>query len=278
MYFTLGGLWVPPRKKPVQSLAAPAPGVLAHVRSQIDSAASDLNKYRPVALNWHDRALQTAEELVPWFVGVAPGMKDHVQDVLNAPVTLRSLWKSIRKHVNLPAEQIEAFDRQLTLDDVLRESVTGGVVSNVVTQYLIDHGPQSGLRSNGRSYYPDLYLANRDYSALPQSKKVKDAEQDEYGTTLKGVQKYPSRVPDGLEVKTCRKRIAVDCHHPHAGLHLVVLFTEVSRAFTVTDVCVAFLWFSDYRESKRNTTATTVKYSFGGDRFVSVLSPGAPVV
>jgi hypothetical protein len=58
---------------------------------------------------------------------------------------------------------------------------------------------------------------------------------------------------------------------PHAGLHLVVLFSEASKIFTVDDVRVAFLRASDYRESERNTTATTVKYSFNGDRFVSVL-------
>jgi hypothetical protein len=94
---------------------------------------------------------------------------------------------------------------------------------------------------------------------------------DEYGAALKGKEKRPVRVPDGLEIKTCRERIAVDCHHPHAGLHLVLVFTEVSRLFTVNDIRVAFLRAADYRESERNTTATTVKYSFGGDRFVSLL-------
>lgn len=39
----------------------------------------------------------------------------------------------------------------------------------------------------------------------------------------------------------------------------------------VTDVRVTFLRTSDYRESERNATVTTVKYSFNGDRFVSLL-------
>jgi hypothetical protein len=157
-------------------------------------------------------------------------------------------------------------------DDVLRASVTGEVVSNVVTKYLLDHHPASALRSNGRSDYPDIYLSTLDYSALPEFKrKKKVTAEDEYGAAVKGKQKRPVRVPDGLEIKTCRNRIAVDCHHPHAGLHLVLLFTETAKIFTVNDVRVAFLRASDYRESERNTTATTVKYSFNGDRFVSLL-------
>jgi hypothetical protein len=88
---------------------------------------------------------------------------------------------------------------------------------------------------------------------------------------VKRKQQRPVRVPDGLEIKTCRKLIAVDCHHPHAGLHLVLLFTEKARMFPVNDVRVASLRSSDYRESERNTTATTVKYSFDGERFISLL-------
>ncbi len=217
-------------------------------------------------------ALATADSLVPWLVQVAPALKGHVQDVLNAPALLRSMWASIRKHVNLPKEQVEAFDRQLALDDVLRESVTGEVVSNVVSKFLIEHHPDSALRSNGRSDYPDLYLASLDYSALPQFKKKKVTAEDEYGAAVKG--KRPVRVPDGLEIKTCRQHIAVDCHHPHAGLHLILLFSEAARTFTVEDLRVAFLRASDYRESERNTTATTVKYSFNGDQFVSLLPAG----
>ena len=56
----------------------------------------------------------------------------------------------------------------------------------------------------------------------------------------------------------------------------MLLFTETARMFTVSDVRVAFLRASDYRESERNTTATTVKYSFNGDRFVSLLHVTGP--
>ena len=246
--------------------------VLAAIKAQIEDAQADLHNYRPESVDWHARAIFVAENLIPWLLRVAPGMKTYVEDVLNAPTLLRSMWKTIRVCVSLPREEIEAFDRQLLLDDVLRESVTGEVVSNVVSKYLMDHYPGAALKSNGRSDYPDLYIATHDYSALPQfTRKKKVTAEDEYGAALKGKEKRPVRIPDGLEIKTCRSRIAVDCHHPHAGLHLVLLFTQLDRMFTVSDVRVAFLKSADYREPARNTTATTVKYSFGGERFVGLL-------
>lgn len=245
--------------------------VLATMKAQIAAARDGLHAYRPHTMDWNARASEAADCLIPWLIRVAPALKSHVQDVLNAPALLRSMWAAIRRHVNLPKEQVEAFDRQLTLDDVLRQSVTGEVVSNVVSKYLIEHYPGSALRSNGRSDYPDLYLATLDYSALPQFKKKKVGADDEYGASVKGAERRPVRVPDGLEIKTCRERVAVDCHFPHAGLHLVLLFTEAARMFTAEDVHVAFLRAGDYRESGRNTTATTIKCSFNGDHFASLL-------
>jgi len=247
--------------------------VLATITAQIDAAEGELKRYRPDSVGWRDRALSTARALLPWLIENAAGIQKYVQDVLNAPVVLRSMWNAIRAQLTLPREQIEAFDRQFDLDEVLRESVTGEVVSSVVTKYLIQNYPAAALKSNGRSDYPDLYLTTEDSSALPAFKrKKKGAADDEYGAALKGKLKRPVRVPDGLEIKTCRDRIAVDCHHPHAGLHLVLLFTESARVFTVSDLRVGFLTSGDYREAGRNTTATTVKYSFGGDRFVSLLA------
>jgi len=247
-------------------------GILETIHTQIEEAATDLGKYRPNTVDWKQRTRSAAEQLISWLVVATPGLKLYVEGVLNAPVTLRLLWKSIRMHVQLPTEQLEAFDQQLKLDEVLRDSLTGETVSNVVSRYLIERHPDSSLRSNGRSDYPDLYDSTQDYSALPVFKrKTKDTAEDEYGASLKGKQRRPVRVPDGLEIKTCRDRISVDCHHPHAGLHLVVLFRVTAHRYLVDDVLLAFLRAADYRESARNTTATTVKYSFGGDRFVSLL-------
>jgi hypothetical protein len=263
---------MPPKKRPQPAASDPQVGPLATILGQIDAARSDLSAYRPGTLDWHERARQTAEALVPWLTAQATGLKGYVQDVLNAPMALRGWWRTNRKHVNLPKEQLDSFDRLLALDDVLRESVTGEVISNVVTKYLLDYSPDGGLASNGRSDYPDLYRTALDYTGLPAFVRKKAAPDDEYGAATKGTHKRPVRVPDGLEIKTCRERIAVDCHYPHAGLHLVLLFAETARTFAVSDIRVAFLRRADYRVSERNTESTTVKYSFNGDRFVSLLN------
>jgi len=244
--------------------------VLDQILQQIEAARPDLRLYHPREMDWPSRARATADWLIPRLVSAAPGLKSYVEDVLNAPVELRHLWSVIRSQIDSPREQLEAFDRQLSLDDVLRESVTGEVVSKVATKYLIDHEPD--LRTNGRSDYPDLYLGSLDYSGLAQFRRGSKGGDIEYGAALKGIERRPVRVPDGLEIKTCRDQIRVDCHHPHIGLHLALIFTEVSRFFTVTDLRVGFLRSADYREAGRNTTATTVKYSFNGDRFVSLLN------
>src|SRR5438046_2972969 len=111
--------------------------VLARIKAQIDAAQDDLHAYRPEPMKWHDRATSAADQLVPWLLKVAPAMRDYVRDILNAPVLLRTMWNTIREHVNLPKKQIEEFDYQLTLDDVLRESVTGEVVSKIITKFLL---------------------------------------------------------------------------------------------------------------------------------------------
>lgn len=188
------------------------------------------------------------------------------EGVLNAPLQLRLMWADIRSRVNLPKEQIEAFDRQLTLDDVLRESVTGELIGKVVTKFLLEHN--SRLKTNGRSDYPDVYLSDLDYPGLKAFRRTSGGDKHEYGAALKNSR--PVRVPDGLEIKTCQKTIRVDCHYPHIGLHLCLVYGEIDRAFTVTDLRIAFLRTSDYHISGRNTEATTAKASFNGDRFVSL--------
>ena len=242
--------------------------VLDAIQAQIELARADLQEYKPREMDWRDRVAATAETLIPWMTSVSSDLKTYVEDVLNSPIQLRRMWSTIRDQLELPREQIEAFDHQLSKDDVLRESVTGEVISKVVTRFLIEKNLD--LKSNGRSDYPDLYLLSADYSGLAVFKRKNDKGEIDFGAALKGKEKRPVRVPDGLEIKTCKNRIRVDCHHPHVGLHFVLVFKETARFFAVTDLAVAFLRPDDYYESRRNTAATTVKYSFNGDQFVSL--------
>ncbi len=241
---------------------------LAHVLNQIAAASSELRLCAPIQIDWPKRATVTANLLVPLLQRDVPRLKKYVEDILNAATRLRLLWSDFRTRVTLPAGDIAEFNRLLTLDDVLRESITGEIVSNVVSRFLLDENPS--LLSNGRSDYPDLFLKTIDYAALPVFSR-KRFTSDEYGASLKGANKRPVRVPDGLEIKTCRDQLRVDCHHPHAGLHLAVIFSQTNRLYSVDDIRIAFLSAADYRESNRNTTATTVKYSFNAEPFISLL-------
>lgn len=245
-----------------------AQSVQTFIRQQIRESAPELSGYPPREMKWADRSRVVADKLVPWLEDIAPNLKTYVEDVLNAPMNLRQLWEQVCKESKLSPQMRAEFDHQLKLDDVLRESVTGEAVSKAVTMFLTNQNID--FQSNGRSDYPDLFLRSTDYSGLAKFRR-KPGEVQEFGAALKGSDRRPVRVPDGLEIKTCRDQIRVDCHHPHAGLHLVVVFSEDARRFDVTDVSLAFLKASDYREAARNTTATTVKYSFNGDRFVSLL-------
>ena len=134
-----------------------AQSVLAVIKQQIREAESELAQYQPREMNWADRSRASSAKLIPWLEKAAPGLKSYVEEVLNAPVNLRELWNQVRNQSKLPEQVKTEFDRQLTLDDVLRESVTGEAVSKVVTIYLTKQNPD--FQSNGRSDYPDLFTS-----------------------------------------------------------------------------------------------------------------------
>ncbi|MFM8327719.1 MAG: hypothetical protein ACKN9U_22900, partial [Pirellulaceae bacterium] len=78
----------------------------------------------------------------------------------------------------------------LDYEELLISEAGGMVVSKLIERFLIEKSVGWKLESNGAA--------------------------------IKGKSQRPVRVPDGLEVKTCKGPFAVDCHHAHAGLHLVV--------------------------------------------------------
>ncbi|MDR3617975.1 MAG: hypothetical protein P4L85_01400 [Paludisphaera borealis] len=243
-------------------------GVLEAILGQVDAAATELAGYEPSCMNWLERACTVARWVVPALDACAEELTQYAEDVLNAPAKLRRMWTELKQCTDAPTSSIQAFERLLSLDDVLRESVTGEVVSKVVTGFLMDRHLE--FRSNGRSDYPDLFLNTLDYTGLAAFAR-KGVGPMQYGAALKGKERRPVRVPDGLEIKTCRKAIRVDCHNCHVGLHLILVFAEEKRLFRVTDLALGFLKAADYRESGRNTTTTTVKFSFNGDRFHSLM-------
>lgn len=136
-----------------------------------------------------------------------------------------------------------------------------------MTRRLLCCYPGGALAANSKSDYPDLSLSTSDYSKLP----VRTRDNKQIGAAVRGPQRRPVRVPDGLEIKTSRNNANIDCHYPHVGLHLMVGFTKTGERTVVDDVLAAFLRRADYRITKRRTEATTVKASFGRVPFVSLL-------
>lgn len=241
---------------------------LKHILAQIEAAKADLKSYRPEGVDWHARATQTAHILVPWLCTKGEAIRQHVEGVLNSKRKLREAWKALQASHKLDATLANNIDENLRNEGILLSFIAGDVVSSVIGHFLATEFPNSRLIENGKSDYPDMYFADYDYRFM--SKFKRNAKQ--YGAALKGVNKRPVRVPDGIEIKTCRGKLRVDCHHPHMGLHLALLFNAKEEVQKVTDIRAGFLRPCDYRKSNLDASAaTTIKHSFNGDQFHSIL-------
>lgn len=211
--------------------------------------------------------MATVNTLVTWLAKEAPGLRQCVEEVLNSPALLREAWAALKTQVDVPAE-VARIDELLNREAVLLNFVAGDTVSIVVTGHLLTRYPRGELVGNSKSDYPDLFLNTCDYSKLP----VPSRGDKEIGAAVRGKQRKPIRVPDGLEIKTSRDNANVDCHFPHVGLHLLLSFKTTGEHVVVDDVLVAFLRRDDYRITTPKTAATTLKASFSRAPFVSLLA------
>lgn len=244
---------------------------LAHVLAQVKTAKPELDAYAPEGFGWHNRALNAVNTLVPWLVQEAPGLRVYVEEVLNSPALLRSAWASLKSQIDAPGE-VARIDELLAREGVLLAFVAGDTVSTVVTGYLLSKYPGGALAGNSKSDYPDIFVKTYDYSKLP----VRSRENKDIGAAIRGKEKKPVRVPDGLEIKTSRDNANIDCHYPHVGLHLMLSFVTSGPSVVVDDVLVAFLRNADYRITVPKTKATTLKASFSRAPFVSLLPSAMP--
>jgi len=245
---------------------------LGIVLKQIDSAKPELEAYPPLGFGWHRRCVVTAKILIPFLTSLAPQLKTFVEEVLNSKQLVRDSWKKIKSATGktIPPQLRNLMDRELEREAILLDTVGGDVISKVIEKFLIEGFPNAHLESNGRSDYPDLFLRSKDYDGLPKFEKLKDSTKH-YGAAIKGATNRAVRVPDGLEIKTCKDRFAVDCHHAHAGLHLALIFSGRKGSIEVSEVMVAFMRHADYRITKTASPTTTLKASFNGKTFVSLI-------
>lgn len=242
--------------------------VLPRILAQIEAAKPELDAYAPVGFGWYERAVAATKTLVPWLVKEAPGLRVYVEEVLNSPALLREAWVALKSQIDSPAE-VARIDELLSREGVLLAFVAGDTVSIVVTGHLLARYPGGALAGNSKSDYPDLFIKTYDYSKLPvRSRKDKDI-----GAAVRGEERKPVRVPDGLEIKTSRDNRSIDCHYPHVGLHLMLSFITTGKRVVVDDLLVAFLRYEDYRITDPKTKATTLKASFSRAPFISLLPP-----
>lgn len=244
---------------------------LPRILAQVAAAKAELNAYAPVGFGWYERAVAATKTLVPWLVKEAPGLRVYVEEVLNSPALLRAAWAALKPQIDAPAE-VARVDELLTREGVLLAFVAGDTVSIVVTGHLLARYPGGALAGNSKSDYPDVFIKTYDYSKLP----VRTRNDQEIGAAVRGKERKPVRVPDGLEIKTSRDNANVDCHYPHVGLHLTVSFVTTGERVVVDDVLAAFLRNSDYRITVPKTKATTLKASFSRAPFVSLLPAARP--
>lgn len=225
-----------------------------------------MDTYAPEGFGWHKRALVAVNALVPWLIQEAPGLRVYVEEVLNSPALLRSAWASLKSQIDAPGE-VARIDELLAREGVLLAFVAGDTVSTVVTGYLLSKFPGGSLAGNSKSDYPDIFVKTYDYSRLP----MRTRSDKDIGAAIRGMERKPVRVPDGLEIKTSRDGANIDCHYPHVGLHLMLSFKTTGPSVEVDDVLVAFLQHKDYRITVPKTKATTLKASFSRAPFVSIL-------
>lgn len=189
-----------------------------------------------------------------------------VEEVLNSPSLLRQAWGGLKGQIDAPAE-VARIDELLTRESVLLAFVAGDTVSIVVTGHLLARFPGGALGGNSKSDYPDLFIKTNDYSKLP----VRSRDDEEIAAAVRGKDRKPIRVPDGLEIKTSRDNRSIDCHYPHVGLHLMLSFVTTGDRVVVNDVLAGFLRNGDYRITVPKTKATTLKASFSRTPFISLL-------
>jgi hypothetical protein len=241
--------------------------VLRHILQQIERDGAALDALEP-ALGWRERAIQTAEKFVPGLVATAEDLMAEVEQCLNSPEVVRSLWNELKSRLENEqfAETANAIDSALMQESKLIAVITGETVSKLIADFLCR--AFGNLKENNRSTYPDLYFTDVDYSELPQRARGR-AE----GPARR--KNNPTSIPDGIEIKSNKgERIRVDSHHHHQGLHLALTFGRAQGRFRVYDVYLAYLSKADYKRAERNTTATTEKFSFGHAPFISVTTGG----
>lgn len=254
--------------------AKSVPRAAQHVLDQFNDrqAQQELRDMASRGFDWVSRTRTTLDTVLPELPRLATRLRDEVPRQMNAPVhVLKKLRAGASRHPELQRGPLGAWYTDICESATASEAVVGHLesqqVSSAIQRFIISaSGIGSLVEKNGASIYPDLLLKAHRYDGLPRQTRANPID----GPCLRGDK--ASNVPDGAEIKTNQgNRIKVDAHGAHPGLHLGVTWDFNDGEVVVTGVWAGYVRIADHRESGRNVSTTTVKYSFGHDLFQSLL-------
>ena len=238
-----------------------------------DIAQDELKKISTDKFDWVSRTKYTLEILIPELPSLAKRISYNVPRKLNSAHYLANIVESGFKFKNDNNEFNNWYD-SLKSEVSNTQSLIGHLESQQVSaeiqrQIITDEIFSKIVYENGNSIYPDLILYEHKYDDLDFQDRKKPID----GPSLQGKKKpRPSNVPDGCEIKTNRgTKIRVDAHGAHPGLHIGVTWDFEESEVVVNGVWIGYVRIVDHKESGRNVSVTTVKYSFGHSLFISLL-------
>lgn len=222
-----------------------------------------------VHYDWVTRTQTTIDDFCEIACDLAAYIVDTVPSRLNSAIILEDLVNAHLFHNN--SDWVKDIKRHATILRELSANLESQQVSAEI-QRQVEHFPgfSGKIYSNGNSIFPDFIYKHFDYSLLSLQNRKKTV----HGPCLQGkAAPRPSNVPDGIELKTNKgTRMRIDAHAPHCGLHLGFTwdFSNDGRV-EINGAWIGYIAGADHRESARNSKTTTIKFSFGHERFISLL-------
>lgn len=259
--------------------------VKRHVFDVLDAPETreELSNYGPSGFDWNDRVREAASIFLPLLVNLAPVLASQsvapfnfateLNDYLRGNETERVLSSILDRSPQSKEAAVHWIEQCRQLAQGASRAVANvesQQISAEVRRFLLSDDELGSIAvDNGNSIYPDLLLADFDYSFLSFQSRSNPI----HGPCLRNRRKpRPSNVPDGCEIKTNQSdKLKVDAHGAHPGLHLGITWGFDGPRVTVYDVWVAYIRESDYTISNGRVDVTTKKRSFGHAPFISLL-------
>ena len=234
--------------------------VQRHVFDVLDAPETieELGHYGPPGFDWNDRVREAVSIFLPLLVNLAPVLASQSVEPFNSAAELDEYLHGDDTQsvlLSIPNTSPESQETAMRWIEYCRRrarraaratpNVESQQISAEVRRFLLSADGIGGIAvDNGNSIYPDLYLANFDYSFLPFQSRSNPID----GPCLRNREDpRPSNVPDGCEIKTNQsEKLKIDAHGAHPGLHVGITWGFDESRVTIYDVWVAYIRELDY--------------------------------